>query len=320
MNIDTPVIIKHIKTDGDNNIQVRWLEYKEIFILILEHKLVDERILFEAFQLFLKLLHVEVATSIGKNLEATVSYALVVTKDVIAKSETWIRELLWSKRFIVLHLEITVDRLSKLNQRKRSPRKHVWLRNSDRIILFVLLEAVHQIFKLHTVLIFEKRHQILNNFDEYRLLLLQDVQPWVSAELKSIDETCIFIVSHPIECLNLESCVDSSSHGLLFEMVLHHIVINSSGSGSLSKLYVRHHQMLLISVLKHIFQISLQFDPKQEASGNLLDLDDFLTSFIEINLDIVTRSVTSIQTLDENTWTIPFENSSKPININLQVE
>ena len=151
-------------------------------------------------------------------------------------------------------------------------------------------------------------------------MLLQNVQPWVLAEFESIDETCIFVVSHPIKCLNLKSCGDSSSHGLLFEMIVHHIVVNSASSRSLSKLYVRHHQMLLIRVLEHIFQISLQFDPKQEASGNLLDLNDFLTSFIEINLDIVTRSVTPIQALNKNTRTISFENSSEPININLQVE
>lgn len=151
-------------------------------------------------------------------------------------------------------------------------------------------------------------------------MLLQNVQPRILAEFESIDETCIFIVSHPIECLNLESCGDSPSHGLLFEMVLHHIVVNSASSRSLSKLNVRHHQMLLIIVREHIFQISLQFDPKQEASGNLLDLYDFLTSFIEIYFDIVTRSVTPIQALNENTWTISFENSSESININLQVE
>lgn len=68
-----------------------------------------------------------------------------------------------------------MNRLSKLNQRKRSPRKHIWFRNSDCIILLVFLEAVHQIFKLYTVFIFKERHQVLDNFDEYRLLLLQDV-------------------------------------------------------------------------------------------------------------------------------------------------
>ena len=67
-------------------------------------------------------------------------------------------------------------------------------------------------------------------------------------------------------------------------------------------------------------QVSLQFDSEQESSGNLLNLDDFLTSFIEIDFDIVTRSVTPIQALDEDTWTVPFENSSKPINIDLQIE
>lgn len=78
--------------------------------------------------------------------------------------------------------------------------------------------------------------------------------------------------------------------------------------------------MLLIGILKHILQISLQFYPEQPASSNLLNLDDFLTSFIEVDLDIVSRSVTSIQALNENTWTVPLENSSQSVNIDLQVE
>ena len=96
-----------------------------------------------------------------------------------------------------------MDRLSKLNQRKRSTRKHVWLRYSDRIILSVFLEAVHQIFKLHSVLIFEEGHQILENFDEYRLLLLQNVQSWVPTKLEGIDKTRVFVISHSVKCLDL---------------------------------------------------------------------------------------------------------------------
>lgn len=49
------------------------LKYKKIFVLILEHKLVDERILFEAFELLLQLLHIEVTASVGQDLEAAVS-------------------------------------------------------------------------------------------------------------------------------------------------------------------------------------------------------------------------------------------------------
>ena len=48
------------------------LEHKEILILILKHKLVDKRILFETLQLFLQLLHVEVAASVREDLEAAV--------------------------------------------------------------------------------------------------------------------------------------------------------------------------------------------------------------------------------------------------------
>ena len=73
MNIDAPIIIKNIKTDGNDDVQVWWLEHKEILILILKHKLVDERILLKSFQLFLKLLHIKVTTPVCENFEAAVS-------------------------------------------------------------------------------------------------------------------------------------------------------------------------------------------------------------------------------------------------------
>ena len=127
-----------------------------------------------------------------------------------------------------------MDGLGELDQRKRSPREHIWLGNSDSVVLLVFLEAVHQIFKLYAVFIFEKRHQVLNDFDENRLLLLQNVQSWIATELKRVDETCVFVIPHPIVGLNLKSSRDSPSHGLLLDVVVHHIVVNSASSSSLS--------------------------------------------------------------------------------------
>lgn len=78
--------------------------------------------------------------------------------------------------------------------------------------------------------------------------------------------------------------------------------------------------MFFIGILQHIFQIILQLQSQQEPSCNLLDLDNFLTSFVEVNLHVVTRSVASVKTLNQNTGTVSFKYSLKPIDVYLQVE
>ena len=128
------------------------------------------------------------------------------------------------------------------------------------------------------MLFFEKRHQVSYNFDKNWLLLLQDVDPWIFTQLESINKTCIFDISHSVKSLNLETSLNSSPHSFLFLMKLHHGVINSPCGCSFSKLDVRHHQMLLVGVSKHVLKILLKLTPKKESSGNLLNLDDLLPS------------------------------------------
>jgi hypothetical protein len=56
--------------------------------------------------------------------------------------------------------------------------------------------------------------------------------------------------------------------------------------------------MLLIGVPEHVLEILLELAPKEETSCDFLNLDDLLPSLIKIDLDVVSRSVTSIKTLD----------------------
>ena len=164
---------------------------------------------------------------------------------------------------------------------------------------------------------FEKRHKVSYNFDKNWLLLLQDINPWILAQLQGINETCILDISHPIKCLNFETSLNSPSHSFLFLMILHHSVIDSPSCSSLPELNVGHHQMLLIGVPEHVLEILLELAPKEETSCDFLNLDDLLPSLIKIDLDVVSRSVTSIKTLDEHTWRISLEDSPKTINIYL---
>lgn len=187
-----------------------------------------------------------------------------------------------------------MDWLCELDQRQGSFRKHIRLSNSNGVIFTVFLKAVHQFLELDVMLFLKKRHQVSHNFDKDWLLLLQDVDPWILAQLQGIDKTCILDISHSVKCLNFETSLYSSPHGFLFLMILHHGVIDSSCSCSLSELNVRHHQMLLVGVPEHVLKIFLKLAPKKETSSDFLDLDYLLPSLIEVNLDVVSRSVASI--------------------------
>jgi len=87
VHVDFSVVVQYIEADCDHYVDVGWLKHKEIFVLVLEHKLIDERIFLQAFEGFGKFFHVEVAGSILKDFEVRVSYSLVVAENKVSKSK-----------------------------------------------------------------------------------------------------------------------------------------------------------------------------------------------------------------------------------------
>lgn len=103
-------------------------------------------------------------------------------------------------------------------------------------------------------------------------------------------------------------------------MIFHHGIIDSSGGSSLSELNIRHHQVLLVGVPKHVLKIPLKLAPEKEPSSNFLDFYDLLSPLIEVYLDVVSRPISSVETLDEYTRRIPLKNSSETIYVDLKVK
>jgi len=64
MNIDSTVIVEDVEANSDDYVQMGWLKHQEVLVLILEDELVNKWVLFQAFQSFLQLFHVEMAASI----------------------------------------------------------------------------------------------------------------------------------------------------------------------------------------------------------------------------------------------------------------
>ena len=137
------------------------------------------------------------------------------------------------------------------------------------------------------------------------------------AQLQCVDETGVLDISHSIISLDLEGSSNSSSHCLLLNMVLHHYLVDTLGSGSLPQLDVRHHQMLLIGVHQHVSEVFLEFESQQEPSSNLLNLNDFVPSFVEVDLDVITGAISSIKTLDQNAGRVSFKDSSESVDVYL---
>lgn len=183
VDVHLSIEVEHIKADRYNDVEMRWLEDQKVLVLVLEDELVDERILLQAFQLLLELLHVEVAASIRQDFQSSIGYRFIVTEDEVPQGHVRVRELVRRQRLIVLHFEVSMDRLGELYQWEAPSRKHVWLSDSDGVVLLVFLQAVHQVLKLDAVLVFKEWHKIFDDLDEDGLLLLQDVETRVLAQL-----------------------------------------------------------------------------------------------------------------------------------------
>lgn len=144
----------------------------------------------------------------------------------------------------------------------------------------------------------KKLHKFLDYFQKYTLLLSQNVDSWKIGQLQGIDETCVHLLSHPVEGLNLKSSSLPSSLSLSLMLPLNHQIEYPSGSCPLTKLDVWHHKMFLVGVLQHLQQVFLQLLSEKESPGDFLDLNSFFLPFVEVDLNIIPGSVPSVQTLD----------------------
>lgn len=120
--------------------------------------------------------------------------------------------------------------------------------------------------------------------------------------------------------LDFERCCNSLPHRFLFDVVVHHVLENSPRGGPFTQLDIRHHEVLFIFVTQHVLQVSLQFLSQKVASSNFLYFDYLQSSLIEVNLDKVPGSVSSVETLNEDARTVPLKNTSETVNVYFQIE
>lgn len=78
------------------------------------------------------------------------------------------------------------------------------------------------------------------------------------AELECINKTCVLNIPHSPESLNLQGCSYSASQCLLAYVKVHHLIVDSLSSCSLSQLDIRHHEMLFVGPDQHVSQVSLE--------------------------------------------------------------
>lgn len=78
--------------------------------------------------------------------------------------------------------------------------------------------------------------------------------------------------------------------------------------------------MLFIGVSEHVFEVLLQLESQKETTSYLLNFHDLLPSLIEVNLDIVSGPVSSIETLNQNNWTVSLKYSPQSVDVDLKIE
>lgn len=173
-------------------------------------------------------------TSICQDPELSISPILSLwwTEDKIPQCEIGIRELIWRQGFIQLHFEISMNWFCKLNKRQTSSRKHIWLCDSYCVIFTVFFQAVSQILKCQSMLFFEKRHQVLHDFQKNWFLFFQNVKPGILIELQSFNKTSILNGSHPIISLDFKGSCNPPSHCFFLDMINNHVFKDSSSCSS----------------------------------------------------------------------------------------
>ena len=61
MDVNTSIIIEHIETDSDHNIQVWRFKHQKVLVLILEHELINEWVFLSGLQCLLEVFHIEMS-------------------------------------------------------------------------------------------------------------------------------------------------------------------------------------------------------------------------------------------------------------------
>ena len=66
------------------------LKHQKVLVLILEHKLINKRVLLQTFKCFGKFLHIEMTTSVLQYFQMRVSYRFVIAENVVTEGEVWV--------------------------------------------------------------------------------------------------------------------------------------------------------------------------------------------------------------------------------------
>ena len=89
---------------------------------------------------------------------------------------------------------------------------------------------------------------------------------------------------------------------------------------SLADLLGGQQEIFITSLCQQLFQILFECLSLQPTTDILLDGYRICSPLFIVECNEVSRFITSVQTLDQNTWTISFKDSLKSIDIHLQVE
>ena len=127
----------------------------------------------------------------------------------------------------------------------------------------------------------------MQNLDELRLLLLQEVDLWILTQLQSVDETRVLHKASTVEGLDLESSLAAPSVPLQPEPPTFHVVKDELGVVTPGHFLGREKEVLIIRVSQYFFQVFHKLATLQPASNVPLNVHGVRSALIEIHLEIV---------------------------------
>lgn len=92
MDIHISIVVKHIETNSQEYVQVRRLKHQKVLVPILEHKLINKRILLFLLEFLLNIVFIDLARTILECFQSSVSCLFIIGENEIPQREFGIPE------------------------------------------------------------------------------------------------------------------------------------------------------------------------------------------------------------------------------------
>ena len=271
VRVNCTVVVEDSKENLYDQLDGWALEDKKVVVLVEKDHLIEEGLAFAAGQLRLQVGHLEVVVALAELREHSVRRLRCVGVQEVFECELFVGSFVQTESLVV-----TNDGLfakgghDELQEGKGLPLEEVRLLYTDRLVLPVLDNAVEGVVQGQTLLL-EQSYLTVENLYKLRLLLLEEVDLWVLAELKGVDETGVFHEAATVVGLNLEGGSEASPFAFLLLPIAIHVPEDDACVVTHLDFFSREKEVLVACVRQQVFEVFHKLSSSQPATDVLLD-------------------------------------------------